>query len=117
MTRLVLLSILQSFCLAAGQLCLKQALQKAGDFVWSWSYIWAQATNWWFMLVGVTMGAATVLWLHILKNYPLSTAYPLTCLSYLFGIILGMVFLHEAIPFTRWIGIFFILLGAFFIVK
>ena len=117
MLRLLLLSVLQSLCLASGQFCLKQALLKAGALSWSWHYIAAQLTNIWFVLVGLTMGAATILWLHILKNYPFSSAYPLTCLSYVFGMFLGMFFLHETIPFTRWMGVFFILLGAFFIVK
>ncbi len=117
MLKLLILSAIQSLCLASGQLCLKQAILKAGEFTWSWSFFIAQLTNWWFMLVGVTMGSASVLWFYILKHYPLSSAYPLTCLSYVFGMLLGMFVLHESIPYTRWIGIVFILIGAYFIVK
>ncbi|MBO7636355.1 MAG: EamA family transporter [Paludibacteraceae bacterium] len=117
MLKLLLLSVLQSFCLAGGQLCLKQALVKAGTFSWSINFFVAQLTNWWFLFTGITLGSATVLWMYILKHYPLSSAYPLTCLSYVFGMILGMIFLHETIPYTRWIGVLFILIGAFFIIK
>ena len=117
MLKLLLLSILQSLCLAGGQLCLKQALVKAGAFSWSFNYFIAQLTNWWFLLTGITLGSATVLWMYILRHYPLSAAYPLTCLSYVFGMILGMIFLQETIPYTRWIGVVFILIGAFFIIK
>jgi undecaprenyl phosphate-alpha-L-ara4N flippase subunit ArnE len=117
MLRLLVLSIIQSFCLASGQFCLKQALQKAGTFSWSWNFFVAQLTNWWFLAVGICMGGATVLWMYILKHYPLSSAYPLTCLSYVFGMLLGFFFLHESIPSTRWIGVFLILLGAYFIIK
>jgi undecaprenyl phosphate-alpha-L-ara4N flippase subunit ArnE len=117
MLKLLLLSILQSIGLAAGQLCLKQALMKAGAFEWTWKFFSAQLTNWWFLAVGITMGSATILWCHILKNYPFSAAYPLTSLSYVFGMLLGMFFLQESIPFSRWIGVFLILAGSYFMVK
>ena len=117
MLKLLLLSVLQSTCLATGQLCLKKALSKAGDFSWTWMYVSAQLTNWWILLVGIAMGFATVLWFYILKHYPLSAAYPLTCISYVIGMIMGAFFLHEAIPLNRWIGVFFIMIGAIFIAK
>ncbi len=117
MLRLLLLSALQSGCLACGQLCLKQALTQMGEFSWTTKYFLSILTNWWFLLVGITMGGATVLWLHILKHYPLSAAYPLSSLSYVFGLLLGMVFLHETVSFPRWIGVFLILSGSYFLIK
>ena len=63
------------------------------------------------------MGGATVLWLHILKNYPLSIAYPLTSLSYVFGMIGAWWIFHEAIPLSRWIGVAIIIIGIYFIIK
>lgn len=117
MLKLLILSIFQSFSLAAGQFCLKQALCQSSTFSWTWKFLLSQLTNWWFLLVGLLMGGATILWCYILKNYPLSAAYPLTSLSYVFGMLLGMFFLQETIPFTRWIGVFLILAGSYFMIK
>lgn len=117
MMRLLLLSCIQSFCLAFGQMFLKLALAKMGKFSWSVQFFVDQLTNWWFLLLGLSMGSATLLWLYILKHYPLSVAYPLTCMSYVFGMVAAFLFLHESIPFTRWIGVLFIALGVFFIIK
>lgn len=117
MIRLLLLSLIQSFCLAFGQMFLKLALAKMGKFTWSVQFFLEQLTNWWFLLVGISMGSATLLWLYILKNYPLSVAYPLTCLSYVFGLVAAFLFLHESIPPSRWIGVLCIALGVYFIIK
>ncbi len=117
MIKLLVLSAIQSLLLSSGQLCLKQAVQKAEDFSWTWSQICEQLTNWWWPLVGLTMGSATILWMYILKHYPLSIAYPLTSLSYVFGMLLGIFILHETIPFSRWIGVFFIMIGSYFMIK
>ena len=44
-------------------------------------------------------------------------AYPLTCLSYVFGLLAACLFLHESIPGTRWIGVIFVAFGVYFIIK
>ena len=111
MGRLIILSLIQSCCLAFGQVCLKFAMMHMETFRWAWSYFGHLLTNWWFLLVGITMGGATVLWLHILKHYPLSLAYPLSSMSYVFGMLSALLLLHEPIPLARWIGVAFILVG------
>lgn len=117
MLRLVILSIIQSLCLASGQVFLKLAMVKMEKFSWTWSYFYSLLTNWWFLLVGITMGSATILWLHILKHYPLSSAYPMTCLSFVFGLLAAWIFLGESIPLTRWLGVGIIIVGVFFVAK
>ena len=49
---------------------------------------------------------------RLMKNFPLSVAYPLSCLSFVFGMLGAMAFLGEQIPLGRWIGIGLILVGA-----
>ncbi len=115
--RLLVLSLLQSFCLAVGQVFLKLAMVKMRKFEWSWAYFGELATNWWLLAVGVSMGAATVLWMYLLKRYELSIVHPLTCISYFFSIVLAMLVFHEAIPLTRWVGVACIMVGMFFILK
>ena len=55
--------------------------------------------------------------LYILKHFPFSIAYPLSCLSFVFGMLGAWCFLGESIPLIRWVGIALILLGAVFIAK
>ena len=99
MWKIIPYSLLQSLLLAAGQLMMKLA----------------ELTNWWWLGCGISMGGATVMWFYIMKNFPLSVAYPLSCLSFVFGMLGAMLFLGEQIPLGRWIGIGLILVGAAFI--
>ena len=115
--RLILLAITQSLLLCSGQVCLKLALQKAGDFAWKWSFFGAQLTNWWWLGCGAAYGTGAVLWMYILKHHPFSQAYPLISLSYVFGMVAAMLIFHETIPATRWIGVLLIMAGCFFVAQ
>ncbi len=117
MLRLLLLSVAQSFCLALGQVFLKLAVGKMQSFSWTWTWFKDLILNYWLALTGVSMGLATLLWFYILRHYPLSEAHPLTCLSFIFGLLASAWFLHEPIPVTRWIGVGIIMVGVFFVVK
>jgi drug/metabolite transporter (DMT)-like permease len=44
-------------------------------------------------------------------------AYPMISLSYVFGMVAAMVFFHEDISLTKWIGIVCIITGCFLIAK
>jgi drug/metabolite transporter (DMT)-like permease len=59
----------------------------------------------------VLYGVATVLWLAVLSRLPLSTAYPMQSLAYVFGLLLAWLLFGEAIPQNRWIGAGIILVG------
>ena len=117
MWKIVPLALLQSFFLAGGQVLLKLALAASGTFRWSWSFFKAQLTNWWFLGCGISFAVATVLWLYILKHFPFSIAYPLSSLSYLFGIFAAMLVFHEHIDWTQWVGVLLIMAGCALIVK
>ena len=54
---------------------------------------------------------ATVIWLNVLSKLPLSVAYPLMSIAYVFGLILAKTVLGESISLTRWMGGFVIVLG------
>ena len=75
--RLIILSILQSVLLCGGQVFLKFALRKMGDFQMSLSFIFNQLANMYWLGCGVCYGVATVLWMYIIKNFPFSMAYPM----------------------------------------
>lgn len=56
---------------------------------------------------------ATVLWFYILAKGKLSIVYPLQSLAYVFGVLAAWLIFQEAVPLTRWIGVGFLVLGAF----
>ncbi len=65
-----------------------------------------------WILSGVLLyGLATVLWLAVLSRLPLSAAYPLQSLAYVFALLLAWLLLGEVIPPNRWIGAGIILVG------
>lgn len=114
---LIPLSLLQSTLLAAGQMMVKFALKKMGSFQSLGHFFTTQWTNWWWYGCGVTFTCATLLWMIILKRFPFSVAYPLSCLSFLIGMFGAWAFMGESIPPIRWVGIALILLGATFIAR
>jgi drug/metabolite transporter (DMT)-like permease len=60
-------------------------------------------------------GVATVLWLYVLSRVPLSIAYPLQSLAYLFALVGSYYFFQEAITWMKVVGILFIMVGISFI--
>ena len=117
MWRLLILVCIQTAFLSGGQVLLKLAMAQLPKFSWSGSYFRAVLTDWWLLACGVSFGAATVLWLYILKHFPFSQAYPLTALGYIFGMVAAIVVFGESVPLTRWIGVVLIVAGCMFIMR
>lgn len=57
--------------------------------------------------------ATTGLWLYILSRTPMSQAYPIQALAFPLVLFASMIFFHEQISITKWIGIAIIVLGVF----
>lgn len=71
-----------------------------------------------FFLVGLFFYALSVLlWMKILEKLDISVAYPLMAISYIFVIIGANIFFQEIITVSKIIGVFFIIIGVFFITK
>ena len=60
-------------------------------------------------------GVSAILWLFVLKSFPLSVAYPSLSLTYVFVVFLSSVFFGENITITKIIGVVLIFSGVFFI--
>lgn len=117
MCKLIELVLLQTFFLAGGQVLLKLVMVRLGKFEWTIKYLKAVLTDWRFPACGVCFSFALLLWLYILKKFPFSQAYPLTSLSFVFGMLSSWLILGESVPLSRWIGLILIVGGCFLIVK
>ena len=111
------LAVLQSICLAGGQVLLKFALGRMLPFSMTLAFWKSVFVNWQFAACGLCYGAGSLLWFYILKHFPLSMAYPMVSLSYVFGMIAAIVFFHEDVNLMKWIGVVLIMLGCFFIAR
>ncbi|MBR3648197.1 MAG: EamA family transporter [Paludibacteraceae bacterium] len=118
MIELILLSLLQSLLLCGGQVLLKIALEKMGPFAWTWDF-WAHSIllNWWWLGCGLAFLSGAVLWMYIIKNFAFSVAYPLTSLTYIFGMIAAMMLFHETVSVTQWVGILMIMGGCYLVAR
>lgn len=117
MWKLLILSLVQASLLAGGQVTLKISLEKFPPFAWTWDFFKTVFTTWQFALCGLCFASAGLMWMYILKNFPFSSAYPLSSLSYVMGMLAAVFIFHEVVPFSRWIGLLLILAGAYLIVK
>lgn len=84
---------------------------------WTWAFFKDLLLNWPLAACGLSFGGATVLWLYMLRHFDFSLAYPISSLSYVFGMMAAAWIFHESIPFSRWIGVCFMVAGVFFLVK
>jgi undecaprenyl phosphate-alpha-L-ara4N flippase subunit ArnE len=117
MLKLVILATIQSLLLAASQVFLKLATLRMDKFSFTWAFFKDLFMNWQLALSGVSIVAATTIWMYILKRFELSVAYPLISISYVFGMLASIFIFKEVVPFTRWIGVGFIMIGVIFLVK
>ncbi len=115
--RLIPIALLQSLLLALGQVLLKFGLNNMKPFSWSAAFWKSVFINWQFALCGICFAAASLLWMYIVKHFPLSMAYPMVSLSYVFGMIGAIVFFHESIDIYKWVGVFLIMTGCILIAR
>lgn len=80
-------------------------------------FVHSLLTNWWLLGCGIAMGGAGLLWMYILRHFPFSHAYPLTALSFVFGMLAAMLVFHESVDWLQWLGLVLILAGCWFVAK
>ncbi len=100
MTTVVLL-LLASLLSSAGQLCQKQAAYRAGK---------KQLVLWLALAVGM-LGAGMLLWLVVLQRVPVSLAYPMLSLNFVWVTLAAKFIWRETVTARHWLGIVLIILG------
>ena len=98
MWKIIPLAILQSVLLCGGQVFLKFALIKMPAFSWTKDFWVALLSNWQFAACGLLFGAASLLWMYIVKYFPFATAYPMISLSYVFGMLAAIAIPTPHLP-------------------
>lgn len=114
---LLILTLIQTLLYAGGQVMLKLAMNDLPKFSWTRRYLKELFSDWWLLGCGACFSIATILWLYILKNAPLSQAYPLSSMSYIFAIIAAIFIFSEQVPAIRWVGVVLIVIGCALILK
>jgi undecaprenyl phosphate-alpha-L-ara4N flippase subunit ArnE len=117
MWKIISLAVLQSALLCGGQVFLKFAMMRMPKFSWTREFWLSLLVNWQFALCGLCFGAASLLWMYIVKVFPFSKAYPMVSISYVFGMIAAILFFHEQVNALKWIGVACIMVGCFLIAK
>ncbi len=112
-----LVAILCTFLMASGQIAIKMGLTKIGGFLGKsgiQSIVHAITNP--LILLGIFLYlVASITWLWVLSNKPLSYIYPVLALTYAFALIGSSMVLHEHISLWRWIGVAVISAGIFLI--
>ena len=108
---------MQSCLLAMGQVMLKLALQRMPTPAATWQCVREILTNWQFAACGVCYLSASLLWMYIVKTYPLSQSYPMVSLSFVFGMIAAILVFREVVNLQQWIGMTLIIIGCVLIAK
>lgn len=63
----------------------------------------------------VLYGSSSILWLFVLKRFPLSVAYPAVSLTYVATLFISWKFFGETIGWSKVLGVVMIVLGVGFI--
>ena len=109
----IILVVLQALSLASGQAMFKLFVDKLGEGGWAFQNLKATSiNNWWILtLMVLFFGTSFALWAYVLKKMDFSQVYPLSSVSFIFGMFLAFFLFQESIPFTRWIGVVLIVVG------
>lgn len=117
----ILLTIFTTILIAIAQVLWKIGLEKIGGFYLTEQTIFQNIIRVGFsiyILSGLVLYAlATVIFLYLLNQYPISLIVPLSSISFIFTMIAGIVIFKEQVNYINWIGAIVILIGVFLITK
>lgn len=96
-----LLIVLASLLSCGGQLCQKQATWRPGR----------HHLLCWLALSVLLLGCAMLLWLLVLQRIPVSVAYPMLSLNFIFITFAARFIWHEPVSLRHWLGVVLIIAG------
>ncbi len=123
MQRLYIFSLifLSTVFTVAGQLFFRKGMLEVGEVNLSlqslWKTVGGTASNIYVIIGFILFALGAIWWLVVLSKAEVSYAYPIGSLGYVLLLFASWLFLGESIPLSRWIGVFLICLGMFFIAR
>jgi len=115
------LIFLSTVLTVAGQLFFRKGMLEVGEISFSFQSLsktlGETASNIYVISGFILFALGAILWLVVLSKVEVSYAYPIGSLGYVLLLFASWLFLGESIPLSRWIGVFLICLGIFFIVR
>ncbi len=84
-----------------------RGLKEAGSF----SETIAALFQWEIILAVICLGSAISIWLVVLYMMDVSKAFPFISLGFVVVLLSARFYLHETIPWNRWLGVVFIVAG------
>lgn len=96
---------------------MKLAMNSFDKFSLKWEFFRNLFASWYMISSGLCMVAGTFLWLYIIKYFDFSVAYPITSISYIFGMLAAIYIFHETVPVSHWIGVVLIMAGVTIIAR
>jgi drug/metabolite transporter (DMT)-like permease len=106
---------------AVAQLLLKTGTNVLGVITLTrdnWPHVaWRMATEYHFIAGVACYVASLLVWILGLSRVPVSVAYPLLSLGYVVNAIAAQYLLGEAVTFSRWLGIGFIVAGVWLVAR
>lgn len=115
--QLFLLMLCDGILLCLGQVFLKLGMAELTPWSWTWSNVGRFLLCWKMALCGLSFLGGCTLWMYVLKNFPFSQAYPLSSITYVFGMVAAMFIFREHVSVAQWCGILLILVGCWLIAK
>ena len=109
---------LNALIVTASEVFLKLGARETAHFRYalSWTGVAGLASPWtWLGILFVILSLVT--WLHILRQVPLSVAFPLSNVVHVLVPLTSWIFLHELISPRRWLGIALVLVGLAIVAK
>jgi undecaprenyl phosphate-alpha-L-ara4N flippase subunit ArnE len=73
--------------------------------------------QWEIILAAICLASAVGVWLIVLYRMDVSKAFPFVSLGFVFVRLFSRFYLHETIPWTRWLGVAFIVAGISLLVQ
>lgn len=98
----ILLIMLVSLLSCAAQLCQKQA---------ALVYLQRRRMVCWLALSLLLLGSAMLLWLRVLRDVPVSQAYPMLSLNFVLVAVAARCIWRETFHLTQWLGTLAIVAG------
>ena len=117
MWKLLLITALHCSLQTVGLIYLKFGLAQMKPFGMNWQFWGSLLQNWQLAFCGLCFGLSTLIWMYLMKHYPMSIVTPLGSMGYVFAIIAAIFVFHEEVTLTKWASVAFIVCGCFLITK